>query len=58
MESHLKEKGVTERHNQTSMDMIRSMMNNSLPISLWVYALKIAIETPVCLGLSSERKSI
>ena len=33
--------GVSKRHNQTLMDMVRSMLSNSsLPISLWMYALK------------------
>jgi len=33
--------GVAERHNRTSMDMVRSMLSNSyLPVSLWMYALK------------------
>ena len=32
---------VSERRNRTSMDMIRSMLNNStLLIPLWMYALK------------------
>ncbi|GAA0170759.1 hypothetical protein LIER_24951 [Lithospermum erythrorhizon] len=36
--------GVAERHNRTLMDMARSMMSySSLPLSLWTYALKIAI---------------
>ena len=33
--------GVSERRNQTLMDMVRSILSNScLPISLWMYALK------------------
>ena len=33
--------GVSERHNRTLMDMIRSMLINlTLPVSLWMYALK------------------
>jgi len=33
--------GVSERRNQTLMDMVRSMLSNScLPVSLWMYALK------------------
>ena len=36
--------GVSERHNRTLMDMVRSMMSNaSLPLSLWMYALKTAM---------------
>ena len=36
--------GVVERHNQTLMDMVRSMMSNSsLPKSLWMYALKTSM---------------
>jgi len=32
---------VSERRNQTLMDMVRSMLSNSsLPVSLWMYALK------------------
>jgi len=38
------QKGVSERHNRTLMDMVRIMLSNStLPISLWMYALKIDI---------------
>ncbi|KAG7578785.1 Zinc finger CCHC-type [Arabidopsis thaliana x Arabidopsis arenosa] len=34
--------GVAERRNRTLMDMVRSMLSNSsLPLSLWIYALKI-----------------
>ena len=33
--------GVSERHNRTLMDMVRSMLSDStLPVSLWMYALK------------------
>ena len=33
--------GVAERRNRTLMDMVRSMMNNSsVPVSLWMYALR------------------
>ncbi|XP_075083097.1 uncharacterized protein LOC142166959 [Nicotiana tabacum] len=36
--------GIAERRNRTLMDMVRSMMSNSsLPKSLWMYALKIAV---------------
>ena len=36
--------GVAERHNRTLMDMVRSMISySSLPISLWMEALKTAI---------------
>ena len=36
--------GVSERRNRTSLDMVRSMISNeSLPISLWTYALKNAM---------------
>ena len=36
--------GVTERRNCTLMDMVRSMLSNStLPLSLWMYALKTAV---------------
>jgi len=32
---------VSERHNRTLMDMVRSMLSNStLPVSLWMYILK------------------
>ncbi|KAL2246808.1 UNVERIFIED_CONTAM: Retrovirus-related Pol polyprotein from transposon TNT 1-94 [Sesamum indicum] len=35
--------GVVERRNRTLMDMVRSMLSNtSLPLSLWIYALKTA----------------
>ncbi|KAG7564986.1 Integrase catalytic core [Arabidopsis suecica] len=35
--------GVAERRNRTLMDMVRSMLSNSsLPLSLWIYALKTA----------------
>ena len=36
--------GVSERHNRTLLDMVRSMLSNtSLPISLWTYALKTVV---------------
>jgi len=36
--------GVAERRNRTLMDMVRSMLSNSsLPISLWMEALKTAV---------------
>ena len=36
--------GVLERRNRTLMDMVRSMLSNStLPVSLWMYALKTII---------------
>jgi len=36
--------GVSERHNRTLMDMVRSMLSNSsLPVLLWMYALKTAM---------------
>ena len=36
--------GVAERRNRTSMDMVRNMLSNSsLPISLWMEALKTSI---------------
>ena len=36
--------GVVERRNRILMDMVRSMLSNStLPLSLWMYALKTAI---------------
>jgi len=35
---------VLERRNRTLMDMVRIMLRNStLPVSLWMYALKIAM---------------
>ena len=35
---------VAKKHNQTLMDMMRSMMSNSsLPKLLWMYALKTAM---------------
>jgi len=35
---------VSERHNQTLMDMVRSMLNNSyVLILLWMYALKVVM---------------
>ena len=34
---------MAERQNRTLMDMVRSMMNNSsVPVSLWMYALRTA----------------
>jgi transposase InsO family protein len=39
-----KQNGVVERRNRTLMDMVRSMLSNfSLPISLWMEALKTAV---------------
>ena len=36
--------GVAERRNRTLMDMVRSMLSNSsLPLSLWMYALRTAM---------------
>jgi transposase InsO family protein len=36
--------GVAEKHNRTLMDMVRSMLSYStLPISLWMEALKTAV---------------
>ena len=36
--------GVSKRRNRTLLDMVRSMVSNaSLPISLWTYALKVAM---------------
>ena len=36
--------GVAERRNRTLMDIVRSMLSNStLPLSLWMYALKTAL---------------
>ena len=36
--------GVSERRNRTLMEMVRSMMSHSsLPISMWMYALKTAM---------------
>ena len=36
--------GIAERHNRTLIDMVRSMSSNStLPLSLWMYALKTAV---------------
>ena len=35
--------GVSERHNRTLLDMVRSMMYlTNLPLSFWDYALEIA----------------
>ena len=35
--------GVSEKRNRTLMNMVRSMLSNSsLPVSLWMYALKTA----------------
>jgi hypothetical protein len=36
--------GLVERQNRTLMDMVKSMLSNStLPLSLWMYALKTAV---------------
>ncbi|RDX80528.1 hypothetical protein CR513_38912, partial [Mucuna pruriens] len=36
--------GVSERHNRTLMDMVRSILSNSsLPLSLWMYTLKFSM---------------
>ena len=36
--------GVAERRNRTLMDIVRSMLSNStLPLSLWMYALKTIV---------------
>ena len=36
--------GVAERRNRTLMDMVRSILSNStLPLSLWMYALKTTV---------------
>ena len=36
--------GVSERRNRILMDMVRSMLiNSTLPVSLWMYALKTAM---------------
>jgi hypothetical protein len=36
--------GVAERRNRTLMDMVRSMLSNStLPLLLWMYALKTTV---------------
>ena len=36
--------GVAERRNCTLMDMVRSILSNStLPLSLWMYALKTTV---------------
>ena len=36
--------GVSETSNRTLMDIVRSMLSNSsLPVSLWMYALKIVM---------------
>ena len=36
--------GVAERRNRTPMDMVRSILSNStLPLSLWMYALKTIV---------------
>jgi hypothetical protein len=38
--------GMSERRNQTLLDMVRSMMSqNDLPLSFWGYALKTATFT-------------
>jgi transposase InsO family protein len=44
--SEPQQNGVAERRNRTLMDMVRSMMSYStLPLSLWMEALKTAIHT-------------
>ena len=36
--------GVAERRNRTLIDMVRSILSNStLPLSLWMYALKTIV---------------
>jgi len=36
--------GVAERRNRTLIEMVRSMLSNcSLPLSLWIYALRTAM---------------
>ena len=36
--------GISERRNRTLMDMVRSMLSKStVPVSLWMYALKTAM---------------
>jgi len=35
--------GLAERLNRTLMDMVRSTSNSTLPLSLWMYALKIVV---------------
>jgi hypothetical protein len=44
MPGELQQNGVAERRNRTLMDMVRSMISYStLPVSLWMKALKTAI---------------
>ena len=44
MPSTPQQNGVAERRNRTLLDMVRSMLSNScLPVSLWMYALKIVM---------------
>ena len=35
--------GLAERLNRTLMDMVRSTSNSTLPLSLWMYALKTVV---------------
>ena len=43
-QEHHKKNGVAERRNRTLMDMVRSILSNStLPLSLWMYALKTIV---------------
>ena len=44
MPSTPQQNGVAERRNRTLLDMVRSMLSNScLPVSLWMYGLKIVM---------------
>ena len=44
MSSIPQKNGVSERHNRTLMDMVKSMLINlTLLVSLWMYALKNAM---------------
>jgi hypothetical protein len=44
MSGNHQQNGVTERRNYTMIDMVRSMLSYStLPISLWMKALKIVV---------------
>ena len=44
MSAEPQQNGVTERRNRTLMDMVRSMVSNSsLPVNLWMEALKTAV---------------
>ena len=44
MPSTPQQNGVSERRNKTLMDMVRSMLiNSTLPVSLWMHALKTAM---------------